>query len=206
MLGSCARADQIDLKSLDEQLERHLGRPAERGGVAAAAAVQVLGAGTGSRGAEDQQTPLQRCREDWEIDPAKLIIKGVIARGTFGTVHRGVYDCQDVAGIVHTILPLYNYLRAHNDPFLSAHEHELFSTESPCYLQLLRQPGARTFLSSTGSFAKARTKVRCMLHFSSQLTMVGGIDRNVICREWLFWMISIRELSCPRWFSVSANC
>jgi hypothetical protein len=29
------RADQIDLKSLDEQLEHHLGRPAERGGVAA---------------------------------------------------------------------------------------------------------------------------------------------------------------------------
>jgi hypothetical protein len=107
------RADQIDLKSLDEQLEHHLGRPAERGGVAAAAAAQFLG--TGSRGAEDQQTPLQRCREDWEIDLAKLIIKGVIARGTFGTVHRGVYDDgQDVAGIVHTILPLYNYLRAHS--------------------------------------------------------------------------------------------
>ncbi|GJM93776.1 hypothetical protein PR202_ga10364 [Eleusine coracana subsp. coracana] len=97
------RADQIDLKSLDEQLERHLGRPAERGGIAAAVA-QVPGAGTGSRrgesarlGAEGVQTPLQRCREDWEIDPAKLIIKGVIARGTFGTVHRGVYDGQDVA-------------------------------------------------------------------------------------------------------------
>ncbi|VAH62113.1 unnamed protein product [Triticum turgidum subsp. durum] len=31
------------------------------------------------------------------VDPAKLVIKGVIARGTFGTVHRGVYDGQDVA-------------------------------------------------------------------------------------------------------------
>ncbi|GJN18263.1 hypothetical protein PR202_gb05406 [Eleusine coracana subsp. coracana] len=97
------RADQIDLKSLDEQLGRHLGRPAEQGGIAAAVA-QVPGAGTGSRrgesarlGAEGVQTPLQRCREDWEIDPTKLIIKGVIARGTFGTVHRGVYDGQDVA-------------------------------------------------------------------------------------------------------------
>ncbi|KAJ1384451.1 Serine-threonine/tyrosine-protein kinase, catalytic domain [Sesbania bispinosa] len=36
-------------------------------------------------------------REDWEIDPSNLIIKSVIARGTFGTVHRGIYDGQDVA-------------------------------------------------------------------------------------------------------------
>ncbi|CAO2170764.1 unnamed protein product [Urochloa humidicola] len=90
------RADQIDLKSLDEQLERHLGRPAERG-------VGTV-PGPGSRRSEssarlgpEELTPLRRCREDWEIDPAKLIIKSVIARGTFGTVHRGVYDGQDVA-------------------------------------------------------------------------------------------------------------
>ncbi|PVH38327.1 hypothetical protein PAHAL_5G230600 [Panicum hallii] len=89
------RADQIDLKSLDEQLERHLGRPAERG--------VGLASGTGNRRGDsarlgpEELTPLRRCREDWEIDPAKLIIKGVIARGTFGTVHRGVYDGQDVA-------------------------------------------------------------------------------------------------------------
>ncbi|BAB92793.1 protein kinase 6-like [Oryza sativa Japonica Group] len=93
------RADQIDLKSLDEQLERHLGRPAER------AASQH--GGSGSRrgesarlglGEEPPQAPHhQRRREDWEIDPAKLVIRGVIARGTFGTVHRGVYDGQDVA-------------------------------------------------------------------------------------------------------------
>ncbi|AQK96954.1 Serine/threonine-protein kinase STY8 [Zea mays] len=89
------RADQIDLKSLDEQLERHLGRRAERG--------VGLPSGTGSRGGEsarlgpEELTPLRRCREDWEIDPTKLVIKGVIARGTFGTVHRGVYDGQDVA-------------------------------------------------------------------------------------------------------------
>ncbi|MBA0697542.1 hypothetical protein Goari_021080, partial [Gossypium aridum] len=36
-------------------------------------------------------------RQEWEIDPSKLIIKSVIARGTFGTVHRGMYDGQDVA-------------------------------------------------------------------------------------------------------------
>jgi hypothetical protein len=101
------RADQIDLKSLDEQLERHLGRRAERG--------VGLPSGTGSRGGEsarlgpEELTPLRRCREDWEIDPTKLVIKGVIARGTFGTVHRGVYDGQDVAGIApaFTLLTFY---------------------------------------------------------------------------------------------------
>jgi hypothetical protein len=98
-------------------------RPQEPGRAAGAPPRPPGGAGRGRRcrrGAGSRGW-YQRCREDWEIDPAKLIINGVIARGTFGTVHRGVYDCQDVAGIVHTILPLYNYLRAHNDPFLSAH-------------------------------------------------------------------------------------
>ncbi|KAI7754080.1 hypothetical protein M8C21_009595 [Ambrosia artemisiifolia] len=36
-------------------------------------------------------------RQEWEIDPSKLIIKSVLARGTFGTVHRGLYDGLDVA-------------------------------------------------------------------------------------------------------------
>ena len=73
------RADQIDLKSLDEQLERHLSR-----------------AWTMEKRKEEERR--ERRREEWEIDPSKLLIKGVIARGTFGTVHRGVYDGQDVAG------------------------------------------------------------------------------------------------------------
>ncbi|XP_062202071.1 uncharacterized protein LOC133904613 [Phragmites australis] len=87
------------ISSLDEHLERHLGRSAERGGLAAAAQTGTRSSrGESSRlGAEELQTPLRQCREDWEIDPAKLVIKGVIARGTFGTVHRGVYDGQDVA-------------------------------------------------------------------------------------------------------------
>jgi hypothetical protein len=76
------RADQIDLKSLDEQLERHLSR-----------------AWTMEKKKEEEKEK-GRQREEWEIDPAKLMIKGVIARGTFGTVHRGVYDGQDVAGRV----------------------------------------------------------------------------------------------------------
>nr|GMD33070.1 serine/threonine-protein kinase STY8-like [Ipomoea batatas] len=72
------RADQIDLKSLDEQLERHLNR-----------------AWTMEK--NKKKLTQDDSRFDWEIDPAKLIIKSVIARGTFGTVHRGIYDGQDVA-------------------------------------------------------------------------------------------------------------
>jgi hypothetical protein len=110
------RADQIDLKSLDEQLERHLSRQ-ERGGAAPSQ--------PGSRRGESprlgeplpqpppqqqqQQEQRRRRREDWEVDPAKLVIKGVIARGTFGTVHRGVYDGQDVAGIVSSLPHIYAY-------------------------------------------------------------------------------------------------
>eukprot|EP00252_Welwitschia_mirabilis_P020912 TRINITY_DN5230_c0_g1_i1.p1 TRINITY_DN5230_c0_g1~~TRINITY_DN5230_c0_g1_i1.p1 ORF type:complete len:317 (-),score=56.13 TRINITY_DN5230_c0_g1_i1:47-997(-) len=33
----------------------------------------------------------------WQIDPRKLLIKGVIGRGTYGTLHRAVYEGQDVA-------------------------------------------------------------------------------------------------------------
>lgn len=73
------RADQIDLKSLDEQLQRHLSR-----------------AWTMEQ-KKEQQEERPNTREEWEIDPSKLVIKSVIARGTFGTVHRGVYDGQDVA-------------------------------------------------------------------------------------------------------------
>jgi hypothetical protein len=93
--GGYVRADQIDLKSLDEQLQRHLNRAwtMEKNkkkddeefaaAAAAASAARVVGPPT---------------RQDWEIDPSKLIVKGAIARGTFGTVHRGIYDGLDVAG------------------------------------------------------------------------------------------------------------
>nr|GMD36349.1 serine/threonine-protein kinase HT1-like [Ipomoea batatas] len=120
------RADQIDLKSLDEQLERHLNRAwtmeknkkkltqddsvllsVNHHAPAAAAAT----AATASPPALAGPAAPSRQRFDWEIDPAKLIIKSVIARGTFGTVHRGIYDGQDVAGQSPTcqliITPLY---------------------------------------------------------------------------------------------------
>ncbi|XP_004248828.1 serine/threonine-protein kinase 54 isoform X2 [Solanum lycopersicum] len=69
------RADKIDLKSLDVQLEKHLSR-------------------VWSSNVENQN---QRPREGWEIDPSKLEIRYLVAQGTYGTVHRGTYDNQDVA-------------------------------------------------------------------------------------------------------------
>ncbi|KAF7838343.1 serine/threonine-protein kinase HT1 [Senna tora] len=93
---------QIDLKTIDEQLERHLNKaliiekqkskeedttPTIIG--AATTAIKSLSGGGGAN--------FKRQRYEWEIDTSKLIIKSVIARGTFGTVHRGIYDGQDVA-------------------------------------------------------------------------------------------------------------
>ncbi|XP_078428421.1 serine/threonine-protein kinase 54-like [Wolffia australiana] len=82
--GGYVRADKIDLKTLDQQLERHFSRAwtMEK-------KKEDSGGGSGSRS--------RRKKEEWEIDPGMLIIKGVIARGTFGTVHRGIYDGHDVA-------------------------------------------------------------------------------------------------------------
>lgn len=93
--GGYVRADQIDLKSLDEQLQRHLSR----------AWTMEKNKKDGEEGEAALQRPLNDTitRQEWEIDPSKLIIKGVIARGTFGTVHRGVYDGQDVAGVYSTL-------------------------------------------------------------------------------------------------------
>ncbi|XP_010435069.1 PREDICTED: serine/threonine-protein kinase HT1-like [Camelina sativa] len=68
------RADKIDLKSLDRQLEKHLSR-------------------VWSRNLEANP----KAKEEWEIDLAKLETSNVIARGTYGTVYKGIYDGQDVA-------------------------------------------------------------------------------------------------------------
>ncbi|KAG5560188.1 hypothetical protein RHGRI_003469 [Rhododendron griersonianum] len=67
------RADKIDLKSLDVQLERHVSRVWSKNSEAA------------------------KPKEEWEIDPSKLHIRYLVARGTYGTVYRGTYDTQDVA-------------------------------------------------------------------------------------------------------------
>ncbi|KAL8142555.1 hypothetical protein V2J09_015587, partial [Rumex salicifolius] len=68
------RADKIDLKSLDIQLEKHLSR-------------------VWSKDKEIVNTN----KEEWEIDLSKLNITRVIANGTYGTVYRGSYDGQNVA-------------------------------------------------------------------------------------------------------------
>lgn len=85
------RADKVDLKSLDLQLEKHLSR-------------------VWSRNIESQNnssTP----RELWEIDPSKLEIRYLVAQGTYGTVYRGTYNSQDVAGIYKTLAQTFTNYR-----------------------------------------------------------------------------------------------
>ncbi|TVU45068.1 hypothetical protein EJB05_04539 [Eragrostis curvula] len=72
------RADQIDLKNLDAQLEKTRSK------------VWL----------EHQRSASPRPRTpllEWEIDLAKLDIHNQIAHGTFGVVYRGTYDGHDVA-------------------------------------------------------------------------------------------------------------
>ncbi|KAJ0982499.1 hypothetical protein J5N97_010754 [Dioscorea zingiberensis] len=68
------RADKIDLKSLDIQLEKKLNKVWS-----------------------DKSGSARRPKEEWEIDVAKLDVRYVLARGTYGTVYRGSYDGQEVA-------------------------------------------------------------------------------------------------------------
>ncbi|CAN6578323.1 unnamed protein product [Malus baccata var. baccata] len=100
------RADQIDLKSLDEQLERHLNRvltleknkimrdpETNSNSIHLTTTSNSNSTTTTSTSSMTLSIP-RRHRQEWEIDPSKLLIKSVIARGT---VHRGIYDGQDVA-------------------------------------------------------------------------------------------------------------
>ncbi|KAL8261020.1 hypothetical protein R6Q59_025069 [Mikania micrantha] len=92
------RADQIDLKSLDEQLERHLNRAWTMDKNKKQTEFKDFATATSAAFAVDLPTGTTSMeRQEWEIDSSKLLIKGVLARGTFGTVHRGVYDGIDVA-------------------------------------------------------------------------------------------------------------
>ncbi|GMH08458.1 hypothetical protein Nepgr_010298 [Nepenthes gracilis] len=71
--GVLFRADKIDLKSLDLQLENHFKRIWSKVG--------------------ESQKP----KEEWEIDLSLLELRYVIAHGTYGIVYRGSYGDQDVA-------------------------------------------------------------------------------------------------------------
>lgn len=68
------RADKIDFKNWDIQLDKHLSRAWSR----------------------DREVPAKK--EEWEIDLSKLDIRYVKAHGTYGTIYRGNYDGNDVAG------------------------------------------------------------------------------------------------------------
>jgi len=100
------RADQIDLKSIDEQLERHLNKVltidkkkrSDEEEDADQVHVHTSATASPKFRPASARLNLKKQKQEWEIDPSKLIIKSVIARGTFGTVHRGIYDTQDVAG------------------------------------------------------------------------------------------------------------
>lgn len=71
--GICLRADKIDFKDWDCQLAKHLNKVMSR------------------------ESTFKK-REVWEIDSSKLDIKRAIDHGAYGTVYRGIYDGQDVAG------------------------------------------------------------------------------------------------------------
>lgn len=68
------RADMIDFKSWDVQLEKHSSRVWSR------------------------DRDLNAVKEEWEIELAKLDLNNVIAHGTYGSVYRATYDGKDVAG------------------------------------------------------------------------------------------------------------
>ncbi|KAI3746290.1 hypothetical protein L6452_08717 [Arctium lappa] len=74
--NSGAQLNKIDFKSWDVQLDKHLSRVWSR---------------------DRDNKDVNKKKEEWEIDLAKLDIRNVIAHGTYGTVYRGVYDGQDVA-------------------------------------------------------------------------------------------------------------
>ncbi|KAL6552974.1 hypothetical protein OROGR_006816 [Orobanche gracilis] len=86
--GNLVRSDRIDLNCLNEQFHRkHLS--------GALTFEKKKDENRGKQGGEEmREIPVTHA---WEIDASKLVIKSVIGRGTYGTVHRGIYDGQDVA-------------------------------------------------------------------------------------------------------------
>eukprot|EP00475_Leptophrys_vorax_P043077 TRINITY_DN8177_c0_g1_i1.p1 TRINITY_DN8177_c0_g1~~TRINITY_DN8177_c0_g1_i1.p1 ORF type:complete len:580 (+),score=-3.18 TRINITY_DN8177_c0_g1_i1:213-1952(+) len=53
-----------------------------------------------TRGHESGHVDWEECRAElvqWEIDPSQLVIQDFVARGSFGSVHRGAYGGREVA-------------------------------------------------------------------------------------------------------------
>lgn len=78
--NSMVRADLVNLADVDAALERHLNKQYSRPAPSGETVSEAPGPA-----------------EEWEINPREINLKTIIARGTFGTVHKGVYKGQDVA-------------------------------------------------------------------------------------------------------------
>eukprot|EP00249_Psilotum_nudum_P031573 c4585_g2_i1 orf=180-917(+) len=65
--------DNANLAEMDAPLEKHLSR------------------------SWNVDIEARRQGEDWEVDLRRLVLKNIVARGTFRTVYRGIFNEQDVA-------------------------------------------------------------------------------------------------------------
>lgn len=78
---------EIDLRKMEEQLERHLDR--------------VFSNQNNNKGCEELKVTI---KEEWELDATKLKVNNLIDEGAYGSVYKGVYDGQQVAGIYYAML------------------------------------------------------------------------------------------------------
>ncbi|KAM5566766.1 serine/threonine-protein kinase STY13-like [Rosa sericea] len=83
--------NKIDIKSMDDQLQKHLDR------------VSIIEMKKKKKEQDNYRVrervgamEIQEIQE-WEIDPEKLVINEPFARGTFASVHRGLYNGQSIA-------------------------------------------------------------------------------------------------------------
>ncbi|XP_049342665.1 serine/threonine-protein kinase STY13-like [Solanum verrucosum] len=74
---------KIDLRRMDEQLERHLDR--------------VFSNNNGCTEETNKLELIMTKKQEWELDPTKLKVNTIIAKGTYGSVYKGVYDGKQVA-------------------------------------------------------------------------------------------------------------
>ncbi|KAH0720900.1 hypothetical protein KY289_006233 [Solanum tuberosum] len=68
---------------MDEQLERHLDR--------------VFSNNNGCTEETNKLEVIMTKKQEWELDPTKLKVNNIIAKGAYGSVYKGVYDGKQVA-------------------------------------------------------------------------------------------------------------